>query len=249
MAFAMFSAIPTPRIEWKSENMRYMLCALPLVGIVIGALLCLWAWFCTVLHIGSVLYAAGLTLLPALLSGGIHMDGFLDTADALSSHAAPEKKREILKDSHTGAFAVLFAAGYFLLYAALCTEMEIGIQSTLLIGLTHVFARIVGAFASTAFPGSGKAGLLSTFREASAKRASMILVIWAILCAAAMILLSPISGAVAVALAIVCLLYLYFMSRKQFGGMSGDLAGFLISLTELMMLLGIIFSERLAVLL
>ena len=248
MAFAMFSAIPTPRIEWKKENMRYMLCALPLVGIVIGASLCLWAWLSGLLHFGPVLFAAGMTLLPALISGGIHLDGFLDTADALSSHATPEKKREIMKDSHAGAFAVLFGAGYFLLYAALCTEVEITVRAAIIVGLTHVFARVVGAFASAAFPGSGSTGLLATFREAAVGRAGALLAIWAILCAAVLIWLCPLGGSTAVVLALLCLLYLYFRSRRQFGGMSGDLAGFLITLSELMMLLGIILSERLSAL-
>ena len=70
MAFQMFSVVPMPRVEWKKENMRYMLCCLPLVGVVIMAALWLWELVCGVLGFGSVLYAAGLTLLPALLSGG-----------------------------------------------------------------------------------------------------------------------------------------------------------------------------------
>ena len=248
MAFAMFSAIPAPRVEWKKENMRYMLCALPLVGVVIGAVLCLWAWVAQKLRLGTFLYAAGLTLLPALLSGGIHLDGFLDTADALSSHATPEKKREIMKDSHAGAFAVLFGAGYFLLYAALASEAEMSVRAAAAIGLTHVFARAVGAFASTAFPGSGSTGLLATFRDAAAKKASAVLIVWAVLCAAALIWLAPVGGSAAVVLALLSLLYLYFMSRRQFGGMSGDLAGFLITLAELMMLLGYVIAERLTAL-
>ena len=171
MTFTMFSVVPMPQFEWKKENMRYMLCALPLVGVVIGACLCLWAWIAEKLRLGAFLYAVGLTLLPVLLSGGIHVDGFLDTADALSSHATPEKKREILKDSHTGAFAVIFAVCYFLLYTALCSETDMTVRAALALGLTHVFARAVGALASTAFPGSGSTGLLSTFRDAAAKRA------------------------------------------------------------------------------
>ena len=248
MAFAMFSAIPAPRVEWKKENMRFMLCALPLVGIVIGAVLCLWAWVAGKLRLGSFLYGVGLTLLPALVSGGIHLDGFLDTSDALSSHAPPEKKREIMKDSHAGAFAVLFGAGYFLLYAALASEADLSIRTAAAIGLTHVFARAVGALASTAFPGSSSNGLLATFRDASAKKASTVLIVWIVLCAAALIFLSPVGGSAAVALALLCLIYLYFMSHKQFGGMSGDLAGFLITLAELMMLLGYVVAERLTVL-
>ena len=244
----MFSVLPTPRIEWKKENMRYMLCALPLVGVVIGAVLCGWTAVSIALGFKAFLFAVGMTLLPAILSGGIHIDGFLDTVDALSSHAPPEKKREILKDSRAGAFAVLFAVGYFLLYAALCTELEMTYRAAIIAGLTHVFARIVGALASTAFPGSGSTGLLATFRDASAKRAGVVLILWAVVCAAVLVWLSPLGGCVSVVLALLCLLYLYFMSRREFGGMSGDLAGFLITLTELVMLLGYIVTERLTAL-
>ena len=170
MAFQMFSVVPMPRVEWKKENMRYMLCCLPLVGVVIMAALWLWERLCGVLGFGSVLYAAGLTLLPALLSGGIHLDGFCDTADALSSHAAPERKREILKDSHTGAFAILYTAGWTLAFFALCTETACTWQGALFLGRLQIASRALGAFASVTLPGSGQTGLLATFRSAAEKR-------------------------------------------------------------------------------
>ncbi len=43
-AFSVFSRIPVPRTEWTERNMRYMLCAFPLVGAVIGLLLWGWSW-------------------------------------------------------------------------------------------------------------------------------------------------------------------------------------------------------------
>ena len=39
VAFAMFSAIPVPQFEWNEKNMRYAMCAFPLIGVVIGCLL------------------------------------------------------------------------------------------------------------------------------------------------------------------------------------------------------------------
>ena len=42
VAFAMFSALPVPQPEWNQRNMRYALCAFPLVGLVNG--LCWWGW-------------------------------------------------------------------------------------------------------------------------------------------------------------------------------------------------------------
>ena len=58
-------------------------------------------------------------LLPLLVTGGIHLDGFLDVADARSSHQSRARKLEILKDSHVGAFAVIAMGCYLLLYTAL----------------------------------------------------------------------------------------------------------------------------------
>ncbi len=37
VAFAMFSAMPVPQFDWNEKNMRYAMCAFPLIGVVIGA--------------------------------------------------------------------------------------------------------------------------------------------------------------------------------------------------------------------
>ncbi len=246
MAFSMFSIVPMPRVEWKKENMRYMLACLPLVGIIIAAALYLWMLLSRALGFGSVLYAAGLTLLPVLLSGGIHLDGFCDTADALSSHAAPERKREILKDSHTGAFAILYAVFWFVLELALCAELAQSQSAALCAGVLQIFSRALGAFASVVLPGSGSTGLLAAFRGAAEKRAAWVLGVWMLLCAAALCALSLPGGVAATASAALCFTYLRRMAAREFGGMSGDLAGFLITLSQPVMLLGYVFAERMA---
>lgn len=244
MAFSMFSIVPMPMVEWKKENMKYMLCALPLVGVVIGLVLCLWQVLCQWLNIGTILFAAGMTLIPLALSGGIHLDGFCDTVDALSSHASPERKREILKDSHAGAFAIIFTAAYFLLYFALCTELARVWIAVIIAGIHHVFARAIGALAGVAFPSSGSTGMLASFREGADKRAAVILVVWCVLCAAALSALSPVSGIICTLAALALLWGLRRMSLKEFGGMSGDLAGYLITLSELVLLACFIFAEK-----
>ena len=42
IAFSMYSRIPMPQFEWKDEDMKYMLCFVPWIGIVIG--LCVYLW-------------------------------------------------------------------------------------------------------------------------------------------------------------------------------------------------------------
>ena len=58
VAFAMFSALPVPQPEWNRRNMRYALCAFPLIGVVIGGLWWGWSALCGALHLPDLLRAA-----------------------------------------------------------------------------------------------------------------------------------------------------------------------------------------------
>ena len=107
IAFSTYSKLPMPQVEWSEKNMRYAVCFFPLVGAVAGGVLLAWCWLCRALALTVPLRAAGGVVIPLLVSGGIHMDGWCDTADALASHQERARKLEILKDSHTGAFAVI----------------------------------------------------------------------------------------------------------------------------------------------
>ncbi len=246
MTFSMFSVVPMPMVEWKQENMKYMLCAFPLVGAVIGLALYVWYMFCQWLQIGSILFAAGLTLIPLAVSGGVHMDGYCDTVDALSSHAAQEKKREILKDSHAGAFAIIFTAAFFLLYFALCTEVGCRPVPVILLGLHQVLARGVSGFASVVLPSSGGNSILASFRNAAVKKAAVILTVGCAVCLAVMIRLSHLSGIISAGVALCSFLHIRYLAQKEFGGMSGDLAGFQNSVLQLILLAVYVFSERIA---
>lgn len=74
VAFSMFSAIPMPQTEWTNKSMRYALCAFPLIGAVIGALVCLWRFVCLRMEFSEWILAAGICVLPVLVTGGIHLD-------------------------------------------------------------------------------------------------------------------------------------------------------------------------------
>ena len=148
VAFAMFSALPVPQFTWNSKNMRYALCAFPLIGGVIGAL---WS-FCGALPLPDMIRAGGFCLIPVLVTGGIHLDGYADTSDALSSYGDREKKLEILKDPHCGAFAVIRLCTYFLAYfcVAFCIRFSprVGVCWTLAL----VLERGLSGLAVAAFP-------------------------------------------------------------------------------------------------
>ena len=123
IACSMYSRFPVPQTRWTRAGMKYALCFFPLVGAAIGACVCLMAWLARKLSLGSVAFAGIGTALPLLLTGGIHMDGFLDTVDARSSCQPRERKLEILKDPHTGAFAIIGCGVYLLLYGSAFSEL------------------------------------------------------------------------------------------------------------------------------
>lgn len=123
IAFAMYSKIPMPQSDWTRENMRYIMCFFPLIGVIIGALTWLWGNLGLSVAQSRLFYAAVLVLIPVFVTGGIHLDGLLDTSDALHSYQPRERKLEILKDSHAGAFAIITAVVYFLLYLGAYSEL------------------------------------------------------------------------------------------------------------------------------
>lgn len=123
IAISMYSRLPVPQVEWTDERMRHVMCFFPVVGVIEG--LCLGGWFLLADRIwklsltATVLWGAAI---PLLVTGGIHMDGFMDTMDALCSYGDREKKLQILKDPHLGAFAVISAITYMLLYTGALYE-------------------------------------------------------------------------------------------------------------------------------
>ena len=94
IAFAMYSKVPMPRVEWKKENMRYVMCAFPLVGALLGGLTVGFRYLSDGIGLGHGIRTAVFVILPIVVTGGIHLDGFMDTSDALGSWQEKEKRLE-----------------------------------------------------------------------------------------------------------------------------------------------------------
>ena len=241
MALSCFSKVPMPHVEWHERNMRFMICFFPLVGIVIGLLLAAWTWLSNALGFGSVAYAAGLALVPLVVTGGIHLDGFCDVVDAQSSHAEPKRKREILKDPHAGAFASIAMSAYLVAYVAFATELHPTWHVVALLGGMHVASRCMSGIASKAFPLNASQGMLSMEHGQGVDRTSVVvLVITLIAVAAFMLWVDVLAGSAMICVGLVCLALLLPFANTQFGGMSGDLAGFFLQVAELCMIIALV---------
>lgn len=236
IAFSMYSRVPMPRVDWNEKNMKFVLCYFPLVGLVIGLCQGLGLWLLR--EQSSILRAAVAVALPVLLTGGIHMDGFCDTVDALSSHQSREKKLEILKDSNAGAFAVIFGSLYlllaFALWESLLPRLEGPCAAVLLLG--YGLSRSLSGFSIVSFPCAKNTGLVALFSQAAdKKKARLVLGAWVLILAGAMLGLQLRAGLLCLGAALGIFAYYRWMSRKEFGGITGDLAGYFLQLCELAM--------------
>ena len=246
MAFSCFSQVPMPQVEWRPESMRYMMCFFPFIGMVIGLLLVCWAWLCGVLGFGTILQAAGYTLIPVCVTGGIHLDGFADTCDALASNSSPERRREILKDPHAGAFAVIGVVVYLIAYFAFATEFQPS-RALAQLAIVPVLSRCLSGIATVAFPLSVSRGMLADEHESSDQRPVLVtLIALAVACIAALVYFNLALGLVMACIAALVLLTLYLLSQRKFGGMSGDLAGFFLQMCEFALLVGIVVFCKVA---
>ena len=244
IAFSTYSRLPMPQVEWTEENRKYAMCFFPLVGVVIGGLTWLWLAVCARLKISAFLQGALGACLPLLVTGGIHMDGFMDTTDALASWQPKEKKLEILKDSRVGAFAVMGCAAYMLLSAALLSEAKpvLGAQ----IGVCFVLSRAMSAWALTVLRSARPEGMLDKF--ASAARRRMVAVsggVYALLCLGVWCVGGFWLALLCAALTAAVTLYYRHMAYKQFGGVTGDLAGWYSQTLELCLIAAVTMGGKL----
>lgn len=243
IAFSTYSRIPVPRVEWSEKSMRYSMCFFSLVGAVIG--LCSYGcfWGFTQAGFGKIWIAAVLTILPLLLTGGIHMDGFLDTVDAKHSYRSMEEKLQILKDPHVGAFAVIYGMIYSLLVLGCFSEMN---QKTMVfVGIGYVYSRILSGLSVVTFRKAKKDGMLAASADAAQKNVKWILTGEGIICAIVLLFLDPLYGGVCVAAGLLAFAYYRYMAYRVFGGTTGDLAGYFLQVCELVILAGMAVTKLL----
>ena len=97
------------------------------------------------------------------------MDGFMDTMDALHSYSPKERKLEILKDSHIGAFAVIMLAVYGLVYLGAFSEVESNVMLKIVCS-SFFLSRCLCGISAVSFPLAKKDGTLYLFADSSQKR-------------------------------------------------------------------------------
>ncbi len=245
IAFSMYSRVPVPQTEWNEGSMRYTFLFFPAVGLLEGAFL---------LGIGRLLWDGGipallrgalLTVFMFVYTGGIHMDGFMDTMDALGSARPREEKLRILKDPHSGAFAVLSCVLCCLLmcasFAGFREAADLRVPAA---GM--ILSRALSALFLITVPGKTRKGSAKMFADASARMATIIaLFLWCAAGVVCVLIFGGIREGITVLIAAAAVSFWYVLTAvREFGGLTGDTAGWFLTVLEAVILvISCIFSS------
>lgn len=232
IAFSIYSKIPVPQFAWEEEDMEYMMCFFPWIGGVIGLVFYGWLALCEKVQIGALCRACVAVAIPLIISGGFHVDGYMDTMDAFHSYQSREKKLEILKDSHIGAFAAIMLMLYYLIDLAALSEVMAG-KVAFAVAAVFFLARCLSGIGVVTLKSAKKEGLLYTFASgAQKKRVRLALYVQFTGCIALMVAVSGIYGIVAAVTGVLCFFYFKWKSYRELGGITGDTAGWYVTVCE-----------------
>ena len=232
MSLGMFCAIPLPK-SWDASCMHLTMPCLPVVGALIGAMWWGVAELLVLCGLHTVLASAVLASFPFIITGFIHLDGYMDTSDAVLSRRSQDDKLRILKDPHTGSFAVIMLALVFIMqFAAAFAVIENGKHFSLLIVIS-VVSRCGAAVSVLFLKPIAQSMYAKIFKKDTGLQHKAVAIYFAACSVTAAWLIADAAGiAVAAATALGYLAGMAF-SYKSLRGVSGDLAGFSLVLGEL----------------
>lgn len=121
-AVTFYTTIPLPG-DWRLE-FRGIARWAPVIGLLIGVILRLTDVGLQQLGVPILTRSAGIVAIWIALTGGLHLDGAMDTADGLAVQD-PQRRLEVMTDSATGAFGAMVAVAILLLKTAALTEIEV----------------------------------------------------------------------------------------------------------------------------
>lgn len=232
LSFQLFSGIPIKKeVDFSKENLRFALYFLPLVGLTIGLITGgLMYLFSSISPL--VVSAIGLTAY-FFLSGGLHLDGLSDMADGFMANVDRERTLEIMKDSLIGSFGTIVLILYFFFKFSLYTAI-IDNQVIISLGITSMLSRTSVLLSIKNGSLARPDGFGSKMKEALEEANALYLIVAIIYIIS--ILVSSFSLSAIIAGLLVNLL-MVGLSNRKLGGLTGDIYGAIIEVSEIGILL------------
>lgn len=224
----------------------------PAAGFIIGGIVAGAAYGLSFIfpdYVNAIL----LVSLWVLLTGGLHLDGLMDTADGLLSHRSRDKMLEIMKDSRVGAMGVIACVLYLLLKTSLVTALLAADQLQLLFVLVVIpmWSRAFMVMAMAGWPyARQQGGLGSLFGNVRGQHAILAGMLAALITLAVFLAAPEIDGILTALIWLGVMILITYAAgawlaasvSRKLGGLTGDIYGALNELVELLLLLTVMIS-------
>ncbi len=217
--------------EIKNEDFGSALLYFPFVGLVIGLVLFSSAIISSLLPI--LIKSALILIVSVIITGGIHLDGFVDVCDGFYGNKPKEKILEIMRDSRIGAMGAIGLILILLLKFSLIVSLKGVILWEALVEMA-VFSRWSQVLACGITHCVRQEGKAKYFIEYSNKKN---LVIGGLFTVALFLLMAGVKGVFLFMLLFLCALLSIQYVKRRIGGMTGDTIGAISEIAEVSVLL------------
>ncbi len=232
-ALSFLTIIPVPRRrEVSSEQLGSSIVCFPVAGIIIGLILAGLYWLLRLVLPPAVVSGLLLVCL-VVLTGGLHLDGFVDTCDGIASHKTPEARRQVMRDSRAGALGMVGVCCLLIVkYVSLNSVPENLMMTTLV--LMPVVSRWAMVYAIFAYPYARPSGLGKVFKQAASRRR---LAIATLVVLAVAIPWFRLAGLVIMLGVWVIVVAMAAYLKRKFSGLTGDTYGAINEVAEVSVLI------------
>jgi adenosylcobinamide-GDP ribazoletransferase len=231
-ALRFLTIIPLPGGKPSPGEVGRSIAYFPAVGAIIGLILVGLNWLLGLVlppAIANILLIASL----AVVSGGLHLDGFVDSCDGMVGHRTAAQRRRVMKDSRAGAFGIIGVSLLLLVkYLSLNSVPESWLVPTLL--LMPVLSRWAMVYAVFAYPYARPAGLGKAFKRETSRPVFLVATVIALAIA---VIPAQFAGlAIMLGVWIIAMAIAFFL-KSRFGGLTGDSYGAINETAEVVVLI------------
>jgi cobalamin 5'-phosphate synthase/cobalamin synthase len=229
LAISMLTTVPFFKIHDFHKGINgHAVMFYPLVGFILGLILwgshSLLAPYIASTHLSVIIFG-----LLILLTGALHLDGFSDTVDGL--YVPKERALEVMKDAHVGGMGMIMSITFLILKASSLAVLEL----FYLLPIILLLSRLNAVLAIYFYPYVSRGGMASLAKAEFTKPQMLIALFYSFL----IVLFYNKLLLLVSALLVLFVIKSFFM--KRYGGFTGDIYGFTIEVTELVLLNVLLF--------
>jgi adenosylcobinamide-GDP ribazoletransferase len=235
-ALQFLTSVPLPgHFGASPEQSGHATTYFPVVGLIIGLVLAGLNWLLSLILPPAVVNVLLIVIL-VIITGALHLDGFVDTCDGIAGHRPVEERWRVMHDSRAGAFGIVGVVLLLLVKYVSLNSIPAGFMTATLIFMP-VVGRWAMVYAIFAYPYAHQSGLGTAFKRATRWPQFVIATLITFVVALALFPLFSLTGLLIMAgVWIVTALFSVYL-RQKFAGLTGDTYGAINEVAEVMVLI------------